>query len=101
MKIMTGVSRAEMTGLRQHSYGRDEMASLTKDIAMRFLDIGEHVFCKSRVLKRGRSAARTRLAPGGVERLEPRMVLTAGPLITEFVAVNDGSLLDEDTDASD
>jgi len=41
------------------------------------------------------------LAPYRVERLEPRTVLAGGPLITEFAAINDGSFLDEDNDATD
>ncbi len=35
------------------------------------------------------------------EPLEPRMVLSASPLITEFLAVNDSSLSDDDGDSSD
>ena len=35
------------------------------------------------------------------EALEPRRLLAAGPLITELMAINDGTLRDEDGDSSD
>jgi len=35
------------------------------------------------------------------EQLEPRLLLDAEPLITEFMAINSGTLADEDGDSSD
>ena len=46
--------------------------------------------------RRARQQSRRRF-----ETLEPRLVLDAGPLITEFMAVNDATFADEDGDFSD
>ena len=43
----------------------------------------------------------SRNQPGLLERLEPRMLFTAVPLITEFLASNSDGLIDEDGDSSD
>ena len=47
------------------------------------------------------SRARRRKRLHCLEPLEPRIVLDASFVITEFLARNEGSLLDEDGDSSD
>lgn len=49
----------------------------------------------------GRQCRTTVQRFGGFERLEERVVLSAAPLITEFMASNAASLLDGDGNASD
>jgi len=44
---------------------------------------------------------RHRLRSAAIETLEPRQMLNAGPIITEFMADNDGTLLDGDGNSSD
>ncbi|MFI4860828.1 MAG: CotH kinase family protein [Phycisphaerales bacterium JB063] len=47
------------------------------------------------------SACERDLNPTPLEVLEPRLLFTAVPIITELLASNDGGLLDEDGDSSD
>ena len=51
--------------------------------------------------RRGGSSSHPRDRGFHVEPLEPRLVLSTGPLITEFMASNDETLLDGDGNASD
>src|SRR5687768_15165241 len=56
---------------------------------------------QSREAECGPTERRRRLRAGRLEQLEPRTMLAADFVITEFMASNDGTLLDEDGDTSD